>query len=186
MATLGCHRKHAIRLLRRQSPIRPKVRLVKARKYTIDAVLALEKVWRITNCIAAKRLVPALKELVEALERHGELILELKTRELLLGISAATADRLLRRVRQADLRYHGKATTKPGTLLKHSIPIRTFADWDDAKPGFVEIHLVAHCDESTRGEYLHSFNAIDVATRWTEPVAIVNRSQFRVSRPWWL
>ena len=180
VATLGYHRKHAIRLLRRRSPRQLKVRRVRPRKYTIDVVLALEKLWRVANCIAAKRLVPGLKDLVEALERYGEMSLEPKTRELLLGISAATTDRLLRRARQADLRHHGKSTTKPGTLLKQSIPIRTFADWDDAKPGFTEVDLVAHCGESTHGEYLNSLNAIDVATRWTEPVAIVNRSQAKV------
>ncbi len=181
VATLGYHRKHAIRLLRRKAPRRPKVKRVRPRKYTIDVVLALEKVWRLANCIATKRLVPSLKEFVEALERHGEMSLEPKTRELLLSISAASADRLLTRARQADLRYRGKTTTKPGTLLKQSIPIRTFADWDDAKPGFVEVDLVAHCGESTHGEYLHSLNTIDVATRWTEPVGIVNRSQAKVS-----
>jgi hypothetical protein len=124
VATVGYHRKYAIQLLGCKPPKRAKVRRKRRRKYTIDVVLALEKLWRVANCIAAKRLVPGLKDLVEALERHGEISLEPKTRELLLDISAATADRLLRPARQADLRYRGKATTKPGTLLKQSIRVR--------------------------------------------------------------
>lgn len=181
VATLGYHRKYAIQLLGQKSPRRPTAKRVRSRKYTIEVVVVLEKLWRVANCIAARRLIPSLQDLVEALERHGEMTLEPKTRKLLLGISVATADRLLQRARQADLRCHGKATTKPGTLLKQSIPVRTFADWDDAKAGFVEVDLVAHCGESTRGEYLNSLNTIDVATRWTESVAIVNRSQTKVS-----
>ena len=77
-------------------------------------------------------------------------------------------------------RPHGLTTTKPGTLLKHSIPVRTFADWDDAQPGFTEVDLVAHCGDSTRGEYLNSLNMVDVKTRWTEFVPLLNRGQAAV------
>jgi hypothetical protein len=181
VATVGYHRKYAIRVLNHEPPKRSKARRFIRRKYGTAVQFALQEVWRVANRIAAKRLVPNLKEFVEALERFGEINLEAKTRELLLEISPATADRLLRRARRAEGRYHGKSTTKPGTLLKHSIPVRTFADWQDTKPGFAEVDLVAHCGESTHGEYVHTLNSIDVATRWTEVVAIVNRSQFTVS-----
>ena len=106
--------------------------------------------------------------------------LDAETRRLLLRLSAATADRLLKRAR-ARSRPHGLSTTKPGTLLKHAIPVRTFADWDDAKPGFTEVDLVAHCGDSTGGEYLHSLNMIDVKTRWTEFVPLLNKSQATVT-----
>ena len=89
VATLTYHRKYAIQLLGRNPAKRPKVRRIRPRKYTIDVVLAIEKLWHVANCIAAKRLVPGLKALVEALERHGEMSLEPKTRELLLGISSS-------------------------------------------------------------------------------------------------
>jgi hypothetical protein len=121
-----------------------------------------------------------LPEYVAALERHGELVLDAETRRLLLRISPATADRLLKRARERS-RPHGLSTTKPGTLLKHAIPIRTFADWDDAKPGFTEVDLVAHCGATTRGEYLNSLNMVDVKTRWTEFVPLINKSQATVT-----
>jgi len=95
-------------------------------------------------------------------------------------MSPATADRLLRRARQKE-RPHGRSTTKPGTLLKHSIPVRSFAQWDDERPGFTEVDLVAHCGESTRGEYLHSLDMVDIATRWVELAALPNRGQATVS-----
>jgi hypothetical protein len=138
--------------------------------------VALEQVWRTANCICGKRLVPVLPQYVEALERHGELRFDDQTRAQLLAISPATADRLLKRARERT-KPHGLSTTKPGTLLKHTIPIRTFAQWDDAQPGFMEIDLVAHCGDSTRGEYLNSLDMVDVCTRWVELTALINRSQ---------
>jgi hypothetical protein len=78
-----------------------------------------------------------------------------------LSLSPATADRLLKRARERS-RPHGLSTTKPGTLLKHAIPILTFAGWDDAKPGFTEVDLVAHCGDSTRGEDLNSLRRLGV------------------------
>ena len=110
-----------------------------------------------------------------------EIHLEERTRALLLQISPATADRLLRPARRKEGRRHGLSATKPGTLLKQSIPVRTFAEWEEAKPGFMEVDLVAHGGDSARGEYLHSLDMVDVATRWTECLAIVNRSQTAVS-----
>jgi hypothetical protein len=81
--------------------------------------------------------------MVKVLEHHGELALDPETKVLLLQMSASTIDRRLAPFRQQ--RGRGKSTTKPGTLLKDAIAVRTFADWDDARPGFVEIDLVAHC-----------------------------------------
>ena len=91
-------------------------------------------------------------------------------------MSSATIDRRLRRARSRLARAR-RSTTKPGTLLKHAIPIRTYADWDEQRPGFVEMDLVAHCGDSAAGEYLHTLNVVDIDTRWTEPVALANRGQ---------
>ena len=180
VATTGYHRKYAVQLLNHPPRRRQGQRQASWRKYTSDVVIALEKVWRVANCICGKRLVPFLPEMVEVMERHGEIDLEERTRALLLQISPATADRLLRPARRKEGRRHGLSTTKPGTLLKQSIPVRTFAEWEDAKPGFMEVDLVAHGGDSARGEYLHSLNMVDVATRWSECLAIVNRSQISV------
>ena len=180
VAVTGYHRKHAIALLRSQPKRGSSRRNAARRKYQGPVVVALERVWRVANCICAKRLMPVMGHYLEALERHGELSLDAQTRDALLQMSPATGDRLLRRARQNE-RPHGLSTTKPGTLLKNSIPVRTFAQWDDKRPGFTEVDLVAHGGDSTRGEYLHSLDMVDIASRWVELVALPNRGQIAVS-----
>ncbi len=180
VASTGYHRKYAIWLLNHPPRRSGHQRRAGRVKYSGRVRAALEQVWRAANCICAKRLVPALGAFVEALERHGELVLDGETPRLLLELSPATADRLLKRARQGE-RPHGLATTKPGTLLKQAIPIRTFAQWDDALPGFMECDLVAHCGDSTRGEYLNTLNLVDIRTRWLEFVALPNKSQAAVT-----
>ena len=92
--------------------------------------------------------------MVQVLERHGELTLADEVKEQLCRMRVATIDRVLKPYRKRGLR-RPFSTTKPGSLLKASIPIRTFADWDDKRPGSLEIDLVAHCGESTEGFYLN-------------------------------
>jgi hypothetical protein len=117
--------------------------------------------------------------MVAVLERHDELVIDAESKALLLQMSAATIDRLLARFRKQNRR--GLSTTKPGTLLKNAIPVRTFADWDDAKPGFVEMDLVAHCGDSNHGQYIQTLTAVDITTGWTECLALKHRSQQNVS-----
>jgi hypothetical protein len=177
VASTGYHRKYALTLLNHplsKAPARQKRQ--RARHYPLAVQQALITCWRVANGICSKRLVPYLPELVAVLERQGELCLEAETKRRLLALSAATADRLLAAERKLA-KPHGLGTTKPGTLLKDSIPIRTFADWDDVRPGFSEVDLVAHCGDSTQGEYVHSLTLTDVATGWTECLALRNRGQ---------
>ena len=94
-------------------------------------------------------------------------------------MSASTIDRILRRWRVLA-RRHGLSTTKPGTLLKNAIPIKTFSEWNETKPGFLEVDLVAHCGDSAEGFYLTTLSAVDVATGWYEPVAVWGKGQERV------
>jgi hypothetical protein len=180
VAATGYHRKYAIHLLNHPPQRSTTKRRPRRSKYTGRVRAALEKVWRVANCMCGKRLVAVLPQYVAALARHGELDLDAETRLLLLTLSAATADRLLARVRAAT-KPHGLTTTKPGTLLKAAIPVRTFAEWDDARPGFMEVDLVAHCGVTTAGEYLNSLDMIDVKTRWVELAALRNRSQATVT-----
>lgn len=180
VAATGYHRKYAIHLLNHPPKRLVAPRRARRSKYTGRVRAALEKVWRVANCICGKRLAAVLAQYVEALERHGELELDAETRLLLLTLRAATADRLLARAR-AETKPHGRTTTKPGTLLKAAIPVRTFAEWDDAQPGFMEVDLVAHCGLNTAGEYLNSLDMIDVKTRWVELAALRNRSQATVT-----
>lgn len=181
VATTGYHRKYALALLNHppRSRSRP-VRRPREKTYTPAVQRALVRLWEIADRICSKRLVPGLPDLLDALERHDELTLDAPTRALLLSLSPATADRLLAPTRRALL-PRGRTTTKPGSLLKHQIPIRTFADWDDDRPGFLEIDLVSHGGESASGEYLHSLVLTDIATQWTECVALPNRGEQAVS-----
>jgi hypothetical protein len=185
VASTGYHRKYALALLRRypsagrrggaSSPAAAGVRR-RRRTYTQDVVDALVFIWKACDCIGSKRLHPFLPEMVTVLESHGELLLPAQTQHLLLSMSRATIDRLLRPARRARV-PHGRSTTKPGTLLKKSIPIRTWNDWDDAKPGFLEIDLVAHTVESTEGDYLATLNCVDVSTAWCESMIPRNRGE---------
>lgn len=131
--------------------------------------------WTAANQICAKRLVPFLPTLVSSLERHGHLRLTEECRTQLLARSTATADRLLRPVRKAEPR--GLSATRPGTLLKNQIPIRTFQDWNQAQPGFVEADVVAHCGTSMEGAFLSTWTLTDVATGWTECLPLLHRGQ---------
>ena len=134
----GYHRKAAIRLLARGYRKGISKRQGRPREYGLEVVTALKKAWEASDRMCSQRLQPFLPHLVQALERHGELSLEDAVRERLCRMSPATMDRLLRPYRQPGQR-RPFSTTKPGSLLKAAIPIRTFADWDDKRPGFLEI-----------------------------------------------
>lgn len=179
VAATGYHRKHAIRKLRKGLPEWRRERRGRKRTYSGDAVRALAEIWRICDCICGKRLEPFIPEMVTVLERHNELVVDPETKALLLQMSASTIDRRLAPFRQQ--RGRGLSTTKPGTLLKEAIAVRTFADWDEAQPGFVEMDLVAHCGDSVAGQYLQTLTATDVSTGWTECLALPQRSQKAVS-----
>lgn len=148
----------------------------RARLYDEKVLTALLKLWRIMDYICGKRLQPILPELVAVLERHNEFRCDRETRAKLLRISAATIDRLLKPERRKQ-ELRGRSGTKPGTLLKKQIPIRTFADWDDLQPGFAEIDLVGHDGGVAAGDYCQTLDLTDVATTWTETEAVPNKAQ---------
>lgn len=177
VAATGYARKYAIRLLDHPIPVVVKaIQRPRAPRYGPDVQDALIVAWTAANGVCAKRLVPFLPELVPALEAHGHLTLTEEVRTQLLAMSPATADRILATVRP-HAHAHGATTIKAGTLLKHQIPIRTFADWNEVQPGFFEMDLVAHCGTSLGGMFLWSLVLTDVATGWTECLALRYRSQ---------
>jgi len=176
----GYHRKHAIRVLKNR------VRKSQRRKrtgyktiYGSEVVQALEQIWEIYGQICSKRLQPFVAEGIRVLERCQEIELSEETKALLLKISSASIDRCLRTVRLKT--PHGLSTTKPGSLLKNLIPVRTFTEWDAERPGFLEIDLVAHCGNTTEGQYLNTLTCTDLATGWTDVTALRHRSQEAVS-----
>ena len=115
-------------------------------------------------------------EVVPRLEKWGELKVSAEVREKLLRMSAATIDRLLASERKIMV-LKSRSGTKPGTLLKHQVPIRTFCEWDDSRPGFVEIDLVSHGGGDEGGEFCQTLSATDVCSAWTEAQAVRNKAQ---------
>jgi len=179
-ATLGYHRKHAIRLLRKYKRFtrpKPKKRGPKP-IYRGEALLKpLKKIWLAANLPCSKRLkaivplwLPGYQALMGALpsEIHNNL----------LHISASTIERLLKPTR---IRYtrHGRCTTKPGTLLRNQIPIAT-RQWDQTRPGFIEADTVAHCGTSMAGQFAYTIDCVDIATGWTEQRAVWGRGETAV------
>lgn len=149
--------------------------------YDSQVVEALRKIWMIMDCICGKRLKAALDELIPVLKRNMEIQLDPATEEKLRKISASTIDRLLAPDRKKQA-LKGRSGTKPGSLLKHQIKIRTFSEWNEQKPGFVEIDLVGHDGGDASGEFCQSLDVTDVCTTWTETRAVQNKAQVWVFR----
>ena len=171
----GYSRKHIIHALNEDVDVPTQITRDRVSRYE-PIIEPLEKIWAVSNFLCGKRLEPFIPELLSSLKRHQEIVLTQEEEALLLSIRSATIDRLLSPARK-DLVPKGRSTTKPGTLLKHKIAIRTFADWNEDEPGFLEIDLVAHCGDNTRGEYINTLDMTDVATGWTVCTAFMGRSE---------
>lgn len=145
--------------------------------YGSDIVRLLKQLWAIAGGLCGKRLSPFLRDVVPVLERFEELPgLTREQRQKLLKISPATIDRLLAPER-AKYRLKGRATTRPGSLLKHQIPVRTFSDWDEHKAGFLEADLVAQDGGLPASDVIHSLTLTDIATGWTEVRALRSKAR---------
>lgn len=177
--TTGLHRKAAIRLLR-DGPRPSGGRSGRPLTYGPDVVEPLHLVWQVGDRMCGKLLKAALPELLFGLERHGELTLTDGLRTALLSMSAATIDRLLKRRlrRQSDLLPRHKPPVEPS--LKAQVPIKTWSEWQDARPGELQADLVLHCGESPDGFFLSTLCAVDVASGWTEHEAIWGHGKQRV------
>jgi len=176
VSATGVGRKTAIPLLRDPPPIKPRPRGKPKARYGADVRAALELLWAASGHMCAKRLVPGLPGIIALMEAHKESLWNAQTREKLLTLSASTCDRLLRTKRKSFVPV-GRSMTKPGSMLKSQIPIRTWSDWSDEEPGYCEMDLVHHCENDTSGEYLHTITITDVVLQWTENEALRNRSE---------
>lgn len=177
---VGYHRKYAISLLagKKWFDLRKKESLKRIRISPYACIIdPLKELWLISNYCCPERLQPFIPELLRVLEEKKEIEVSQRQKELLLKISQATIGRLLVPIKR-KMFGRGKSATKPGTLLKHQIPIRTFANWDKTKPGFLEIDLVALCGETLRGDYINILDIIDISLCWSEMQGFMGKSQY--------
>lgn len=170
----GWSRRHARRAL--TAGPRPKRTRQAPVIYDEEVRVALRQVWAVLGGPCGKRMAPFLAEMVAVLEHHGELRVSDEVRHKLSVISAATIDRLLAGER-ASMTLKGRSGTKPGSLLRSQIPIRTFADWDEARPGFFEVDLVGHDGGVVAGSYAQTVMFTDVYSGWCEPRVVANKAQ---------
>ena len=177
-AVTGYHRKYAIKLLNHGVKRKGYKKVGRRKMYQGEVVDVLTEIWETCGKICSKRLHPFLPEIISVMERFGALSCGVETKNLLLCMSRSTIDRCLMKARRSSPK--GISTTKPGTLLKKSIPVRTWHQWDDARPGFMEMDLVAHCGDSAAGQFFYTLTAVDVSTGWTECVAVPNKTQIAV------
>ena len=175
----GYHRKAIIRLLHRVNQPNANRKRGRPRQYSAAVVGALRIAWEATDRLCSKRLHPFLPELVKVLRRHGDRTMTAEIETQLCQMSPSTIDRLLHAWRRLGGR-RPFSPTKPSSLLKSSIPIRTFADWHEDRPGFLEVDLVSHCGESSEGFYLTTLSTVDVASGWSECIGVWGKGQERV------
>ena len=171
-STCGYHRKHALRLLRTFRRFTQKTPAKRGRRPVYDAeeiLVPLKRIWIAASLPCSTRLKAIIPEWLPGyIKTYGPI--SQKTAVALLRISPSSIDRMLKPVR-AKYAKHGRATTKPGTLLRKHIPVKT-NQWDESRPGFLEADTVAHCGSSTEGMYANTVDCVDIATGWTEQRAV--------------
>lgn len=169
------HRKHAIRKLNRPLPKRQKKQRRKARgtTYNVKVISVLKAVWEAAGYPWSVRLKALLPLWMVWIRIRFALTPEQERQ--LLAISARQIDRRLQ-PHKLELKRRLYGRTKPGTLLKHQVPIRT-AHWDVTEPGYVEIDLVSHSGSHAEGDFIYSLNLTDIFTGWTETRAVLGKGQ---------
>jgi transposase InsO family protein len=179
--TTGCHRKAAIRRLRRRAPGSRRRAPGRPTQYAPQALAAiLERVWRASDHLSGKLLRPILPALLAALTTHHGLVLAPAVRAALICASAATLDRLLRPLRRRRPRQPRRRAPALASL-RAPVPVRTWGEWAGVPPGALQGDLVLHCGEATAGRYCATLVAGDVATSWTELQALVDLHHQRVT-----
>jgi hypothetical protein len=186
-ALTGYNRSYASRRLRSARETRSYKKVKRAlqkprgrkRKYGPECIGPLCKVWAVMDMACGRRMAAGMADTIDAMVRFGELDCPADVIGKLNEMSAATIDRLLA-VQKKKMGLKGRSTTKPGTLLKKNIPIRTGTDWDEHMPGFVEMDTVAHCGESAKGQFCVTLDVTDIETTWSEQRACLNKAQAHV------
>jgi hypothetical protein len=173
VAVTGYHRKHIIRLFNAAPVAGSLSRRARLPVYDEAVREALIVLWEASDRVCGKRLKPLLPLLVTALERHGHLTLDVTVRARVLAASAATLDRMLQSTRASVSGQRVRRRAVPA--VQKNVPVRTFAEWEDPLPGDMEADLVSHGGDSATGSFVHTLTLTDVASGWTECVALVVR-----------
>lgn len=174
------HRDHARKALRAAlaGPPRPRASRAPVLVYGPEVITALRFVWAAADGPTGKRLAPIMGLLVDSLRRHGELDISDEIADALCAMAPATIDRRLAPDRaQLSTKPHGSALTRPGSTLKSAIPMKTWAEWDDTVPGFVEIDLVGHDGGDNNGQFCFTLTVTDVATGWTSARTVSSKGE---------
>lgn len=176
----GWHRDHARKMMRRAvagvepGPRQPRVPVL---TYGEEVIALLVRCWVVLDGPSGKRLAPALPQLLDSMRAHGRLQASDEVVEQVLRMSAATIDRRLAPHRAGIVSSKGMSHTRPGSMLKSSIPMKTWAQWDDTIPGFVQIDLVGHEGGDNNGQFHWSLDATDVACGWTEAISVHSKGE---------
>lgn len=178
VAVTGYHRKHAIRVLAGREK-RPSGNKSNSLRYGSNVREALIVLWETSERLCSKRLKPLIPVLLPALERHGRLELDDALRSKLMTVSPATMDRLLTEVRMVA-RGGQRRRAGMSSAVRRSVPVRTFGDWNDPPPGFVEVDFVAHSGTSSSGSFVQTMVLTDIATGWTECIPVRTRDSGNV------
>ena len=182
------NRKYLIRVLNKKP--RPKYptalyggvnkRVGRPKEYHAPEILAfLLRTWHASNQACSKRLKAVLHLWLSKYEEATGIVLSLQHQVLILRMSHSTIDRLLSDERRKYRMGKGRTTTKPGTLLKKRIPVKT-DQWDEDRPGFLEVDTVGHCGSSTSGMFAYTLNTVDIASTWVEPRATWGKGEMGV------
>lgn len=178
----GYARKYAINILQARCDyhrVRREGRKKRKRAYGQATLSAIIKIWEFLDYPCGSRLQPVLASTAEALERFNEIEINKTIKKDLGKIGSRTLDRRLKRERQIRRLNRNRGTTRHGSLLKSSIPIR-ITDWDTNRVGFMEIDTVAHNGGDPSGEHIWSLDAVEIYSGWSEQVAVMGKSEQRV------
>lgn len=172
----GYHRKYATAMLRGRRRVAVRRRGARTRRYGPEFQRALVVAWEASGYVCSERLQPFLPELVPLLEQRQDLRIDDGTRDLLLQASVSTVERALAPQRRHQVGRR-MAQTKPGTLLRRQIPALVGSWKAEDVPGYLEIDLVSHSGEYAAGTFLHTLSTVDLATGWTERIALLGKGQ---------
>lgn len=175
----GYNRNYAIQIIQAgydYHRVRREGRKKRKQRYGTDVLAVVIKVWELLEYPCGARLQPALMPTLEAMERSGEIVVSDQIKEKLGLITARTLDRRLRKERDVRKLNRSRGTTRHGSLLKSSIPIR-ITNWNTNEMGFMEMDTVAHNGGDPSGECLYSLDMVEICSGWSEQVAVMGKGE---------